>query len=160
MTLKRYARRAPAAAALTAGLALAVWGWPLFRAKADVTRATTIQWDLPTENADGTPLTDLEGTWIVLALPAADLPAGDPALHREFVPAPGTQLPDPSAYVQAIADGSYHIWGACQDTSGNVSEWAGPLPVRVVSGEFRPEDQTPPGRPAVRINIIVDIEVQ
>lgn len=104
-------------------------------------RKAALMWEAPTTNADGTPLTDLGGYRAAITPMDVDLNVlGAPApLATANVPSSDTTQVALATMLDGRAAGGYLLWVLAYDTSGNESEWGGPLAIEY--------DPTAPGKP-------------
>jgi hypothetical protein len=102
---------------------------------AQVIDPPSISWQNATENTDGTPLTDLDGT-VLTCLDAS----GNPQFTFD-VQDPTITAIDVLAELQTIVGIQYHCTAHHYDTSGNVSDPSGEISWEV-SDQVRPKPPT------------------
>ncbi len=110
-----------------------------------------LTWDAPTENADGSELTDLDGFEVALSATDQDLRAGGTATDLQQV-TDGNQVDFDLGPWREGRDEVVSLWVRAYDLSGNRSAWSEPLTVHL--------DGIPPGVVVnLRLTLRVELEV-
>lgn len=141
------------AAMVLSVLALVGVGWAQ-TAPQLVNDQAAASWTAPTQNADGTPLTDLAGYVVALSDSTQDLNAGGQSLVTAKVADPAVTAYDLSPLLGGRQSGQYRVWVAAYDVAGNVSTWAGPVEVQLDS--LAP---AAPVGPKVTVTLTVRVDV-
>lgn len=111
---------------LTFGLAFATLGVLVF-GQVPLTPGSKVAWDHDGLDINGNP-ENVQSFELAVTRHTVPPTPPDQAIRRATVaPANGTTTYDATTLFQGLPDGGYDVYARAVDTSGNVSEWTGPL---------------------------------